>query len=251
MLDAGNVPSLGPFFDVQRHESGAEPIAPWRSMAELLDAAVLRDRVGQVRAALAQAGQRPIDEVELRVAASVMHLGLVARLVSPVLAEAALSGRPVPPGLSDWWWQPQVTGTFPMSLPAGRGPGADQATVAAIELLDGPVANLTTIVSDHFGVSRRVLWGNVASALNATRGLIAATGPDAAGRIDLIVNSMRKQPGLTGEDAAFGPDFRRRSCCLIYRLAPDRVDAVCGDCVLRRPRDAESASARHGAGWPG
>jgi ferric iron reductase protein FhuF len=28
-----------------------------------------------------------------------------------------------------------------------------------------------------------------------------------------------------------GPDFRRRSCCLIYRLNNDRA-AVCGDCVL-------------------
>ena len=36
-----------------------------------------------------------------------------------------------------------------------------------------------------------------------------------------------------------GPDgaFRRRSCCLIYRAAPGRRGALCGDCALRAAED--------------
>ena len=57
---------------------------------------MLAGRVAQVRAALAQGGQSSVDDVPLRVAASVMHLGLMARLLSPVLAEATLTGRAIP-----------------------------------------------------------------------------------------------------------------------------------------------------------
>jgi ferric iron reductase protein FhuF len=29
-----------------------------------------------------------------------------------------------------------------------------------------------------------------------------------------------------------GVDFRRRSCCLLYRLAPAGARSLCGDCVI-------------------
>jgi FhuF 2Fe-2S C-terminal domain len=230
---------LGPYFEVDRHDIGVEPVAPWRSMAELLDADVLTDRVEQVRAALAFAGQCALDDVPPRVAASVMHLGLVARLISPVLADVTLEGRQISVSLADWWWQPQVGATFPMSLPvAGELVATDAgAPAAAGEMVDGPVTQLSALVGDRFSLSARVLWGNVASALNAARGLIGTAVPAAAGRVDLIANVIRQRPGLAEENGRFGPDFRRRSCCLIYQLAPDSGEAVCGDCVLRKRRD--------------
>jgi hypothetical protein len=56
-------------------------------MSELVDAPrILRDRVAAVRARLAATGGQAPEAVELRVAASVTHLGLLARLVSPALA---------------------------------------------------------------------------------------------------------------------------------------------------------------------
>lgn len=238
--------SLGPFFDVDRHEVGERPTAPWRSMAELFDADVLSDRVEQVRAALAHAGQRTIADVRPRIAASVMHLGLVARLISPVLAEAALTGRRVPVELADWWWQPQPAGSFPMSLPRARGDSdddgaehVDHGVMDGRAAMNGPVAALTASVSDRFGLSVRVVWGNVASALNATRGLIGAADPARSQRIESIAAVIRQHPGLAYENCPFGPAFQRRSCCLIYQLTPERLDAVCGDCVLRKPRGAE------------
>ena len=39
---------------------------------------------------------------------------------------------------------------------------------------------------------------------------------------------------LTGFwDGEPGAGFRRRNCCLIYRLAPSAPAVVCGDCILR------------------
>ena len=38
---------------------------------------------------------------------------------------------------------------------------------------------------------------------------------------------------VTGGVLRAGPGFRRRSCCLIYRVF-GRPQGLCGDCVLRR-----------------
>ncbi|HEY3607545.1 MAG TPA: hypothetical protein VGL06_08600, partial [Pseudonocardiaceae bacterium] len=107
--------SFGPFFAIETHPAGEPPRPPWRLMRELADdPAVLADRVRAVRTHLA-AG-RPVDTVEPRVAASVAHLGLVARLVSPVLGAAA-TDRVVPDlDLRDTWWQPVLGGAFPLSV---------------------------------------------------------------------------------------------------------------------------------------
>jgi hypothetical protein len=113
--------ALGPFFAAMSHVGGrAAPSDDWRSMGELTDGGpVLPDRVSAVRAHLAAAGGRPAEAVELRVAASVAHLGLVARILSPTLALAALRNE-VPPArlrLADLHWQPVLGGPFPLSLP--------------------------------------------------------------------------------------------------------------------------------------
>jgi len=86
--------TFGPFFAVQTHPAGSTPREPWHAMNELVeDPGVLMDRVAAVRCRLAAAGGQPTDGVEMRVAASVTHLGLVARLVSPALAVAVTSGE--------------------------------------------------------------------------------------------------------------------------------------------------------------
>ena len=74
---------FGPFFAVVRHQD--PPAAPWRPMAELIDdPEALTARVRKVRSALMGNG-----EPEIRVAASVAHLGLVARLIAPMIGTAA------------------------------------------------------------------------------------------------------------------------------------------------------------------
>lgn len=237
--------AFGPFFAVETHASGALPREPWQVMSELVeDPEILLDRVLAVRAVLAQAGGQAPGAVELRVAASVAHLGLVARLVSPALAAAVTSGALLEVDLVSAWWQRVLGGAFPLSLPLGAGAGpADGegsperlARRLASRVLEGPVHQLCEVAT-ALSVSRQILWGNVASAVNGAASMIAACQPAWAQRSRMIASLLLERPPLRGTGVgSAGPSFRRRSCCLIYRAAPDSTGAVCGDCVLSRER---------------
>jgi FhuF 2Fe-2S C-terminal domain len=291
---------LGPFFAVAAHQafsahempaphevspahdvpaaqevSAARPDGgPWRSMGELADGSgVLAARVAEVRALLAAGGGRPAEAVELRVAASVTHLGLAARIVSPYLALAVLYGRaPVGLRLADLRWQPALGGPYPLSLPCqgasgptppgqgepsaaeapARGPvplapsrspgrradpaGGLQALADGLArgLVEGPVRELVDACG-ALRVSPHVLWGNVASAVNGAAGMIAAVRPQDAARAHAIAGLLTDRSALrgTGVRTPAGA-FRRRGCCLIYRAAPGGSGALCGDCALSR-----------------
>ncbi|HVV09839.1 (2Fe-2S)-binding protein [Amycolatopsis sp.] len=201
--------SLGPFFAVETHT--AAPGAPWREFHE----PDLTARVRAVRRHLAR--DRPEEAVELRVAASVAHLGLAARLLSPALALNASCGQ-VP---ADVWWQDVVGGAVPLSV----RPVTGELTV---RLLDGLGAAVRP-----FSVSPQVLWGNVASAVNGAVTMIDAAAPDWAGRARELAAELLARPPLRGTSTVVGGRFRRRSCCLIYRAAPGGTGPVCGDCVLQ------------------
>lgn len=223
--------ALGPFFAVESHDEDSAPGEPWRGMAELVnDPAVLAARVGGVRDFLAAAGGQPAEAVELRVAASVTHLGLVARVLSPALAVAVHGGWPVI-DLATVRWQPQLGGSFPLSLPRSALDGSGAGAGSARALLDGPVRELTGAVG-RLSVSPRVLWGNVASAVNGAVTVIAGIRPAQAERARALAAQLLAEPPLRGTSTT--PPFRRRSCCLIYRAAPKAAGPYCGDCVLSR-----------------
>jgi hypothetical protein len=100
-------------------------------------------------------------------------------------------------------------------------------------VLNGPVRELSAPFA-AFGVSGHILRGNVASALHGAAGMIAAARPDAAARAGALTALLLDRPPLTGASGRTATGaFRRRSCCLIYRAAPGRAGALCGDCVLR------------------
>jgi len=156
------------------------------------------------------------------VAASITHLGLVARLIAPVLAVAAGGGVPdLAAGrlldLAAGFWQPPLTSTAALSLP--RAPSSRPLGTV---LTEGPVAEVGIALARLGTLSARVLAGNVASAVN---GAALQLGPDAyPATVELLA-------ALPYEDSPPGPGFTRRSCCLLYR-APGR--GYCGDCVLAR-----------------
>ncbi len=239
--------AFGPFFAVETHTPGSLPREPWNVMSELVEAPdVLMGRVLAVRAGLAAAGGQDPGAVELRVAASVAHLGLVARLVSPALAVAVTSGVLLEVGLPSTRWQRVLGGAFPLSLLRDTGsefgdhdvnpePKPERlACLLASRVLDGPVRHLVEVTMP-LSVSRRVLWGNVASAVNGAASMIATRQPAWADRSRAIASLLLEQPPLRGTSVgSVGGGFRRRSCCLIYRAAPDAAGAVCGDCVLSR-----------------
>ncbi|HEX3791007.1 MAG TPA: hypothetical protein VHW44_24295 [Pseudonocardiaceae bacterium] len=217
------VSDWGPFFAVDTHGADATPVSPWRWLRELVDDPdVLRERVSGVRAYLAAAGGPPPE----RVAASVVHLGLVARLVSPALGVAVHTGFFPALDLRDLWWQPELGGSFPLSIGAVDQAGPEGVITGAVRELGAAVG--------AFSVSEQVLWGNVASAVNGAATMVALARPDLAARAAAVASELLDQP-LLRHTSTRRPDgrFQRLSCCLIYRASPtDRRDAVCGDCVL-------------------
>jgi FhuF 2Fe-2S C-terminal domain len=191
-----------------------------------------------VRRALAASAGRPAEEIPLRVAASVTHLGLAARLIAPVLAGTA-SHRHLDMRLAGLWWQDKLGGPAPLSIPAPGDPGPGQhnngdppAGDTCRLLLDDVIAPITAATSDLVPVSGQVLWGNVASAVNGAANQLAALRPDLGRQAWAAAAAFFTCPQLSRERQPPGPAFRRSSCCLIYQLAPDQTHSTCGDCIL-------------------
>jgi len=226
--------AFGSFFAVCSHPPGAEPQPPWRPLRELTrPGGQLPARLDAVRAVLAERGGRSAGEIKPRVAASITHLGLVARLIAPSLAAAATGcwlGMP----LADLWWQDVLGGPVPLSVPlpppratAGESPAGGQ------DLLNEVISPLTAQISRVVSISPRVLWGNVASAVNGSAAQVASQRPDLSGPAWAAAASLFDGLQLGRERHPPGPAFRRSSCCLIYKIAADRSQGICSDCVLR------------------
>ena len=243
--------ALGPFFAAEVHAAdadgaGAEPGAPWRPMAELLDDPdVLDARVEAVRGYLAAGAGIAPEALPVRVAASVMHLGLVARTLSPLFA-LTVSGRGLGPvGLGDLYWQPALGSMFALSIPDPDHRRTDADTAAhdaGSRGCDGtlipPSARELCAMMGRFSLSPRILRGNLASALAGARTALAAAEPSLAWRAQDELGRWLADPFLTGTwRITVEGRFQRRSCCLLYQAAPDRKGPVCGDCVLLRPID--------------
>lgn len=226
--------ALGPFFAIESHDANAMPDGPWQPLSRLLRPAGVRQRIDQVRGALATTARCEIGEVPMRVAASVAHLGLAARLISPQLGAriAGVGGLRLAP--EETWWQPVIGGPVPLSV-------ADDAHVFgspdAALAVEGVVRTLTELFEAE-SVSPRVLWGNVASAVNGAYNAIVSVRPDLADAAQSSVHTALEHPFLRGMSSnRLGPGFRRTNCCLIYRLGSAGTDRsarqICGDCVLR------------------
>jgi hypothetical protein len=229
---------LGPFFAVETHQTGADPAPPWRPLAELAEPAGLRARIELIRGALAARSGAPADGIELRVAASVTQLGLVARVVAPALAAQTVR-QPLDLRLGGLWWQDVAGGPPPLSVPQpvavapGRPGDEPLGETLFSETLFGEVITPITVATAAVApLSSRVLWGNVASAVNGAARQVAVARPELATAAWAAAASFFRDPRLSTEPGPPGPSFRRSSCCLIYRLAPGQDGPVCGDCVL-------------------
>lgn len=175
---------------------------------------------------------RSLHAPEARVAASIAHQGLAARLWSVALGCAVLYGR-VPdldPGRLSW----DPGGSAPEDL------WLDEVRALPVDALDAVVREvhlvpLTTALASRHGVSERLLWGNAGSALAGAVRMIGHWArtegrADAAERARGLAAGLFAHPDLSGTlDPTTG---RRRSCCLYYRLPGG---GVCGDCCFDRP----------------
>lgn len=217
--------ALGPFFAIETHPHTGSPPPLWRPMSVLIsEPDILAARVDQVRSALAQrVGRRP-QHIDPRVAASVAHLGLAARLIAPMIGAISLGCPPLSWSPDQLWWHDQLSGAFPLSV--ARQLAAEESWPGAT------VEGLTNVLYERYRVSRIVLWGNIGSAANSAAQLIAAARPDVAAQAYRAADAVLSDSRVDEGTARAGREFRRRSCCQIWRVSNDR-SATCGDCVLR------------------
>ncbi|SFH63011.1 Ferric iron reductase FhuF-like transporter [Actinopolymorpha cephalotaxi] len=210
-----------------------------------------------------------LGTTEVRVGASILFQGMAARLWSPVVAVALLHRR-VPvlapestwPDLgaspASWRTDPErVTLLDPADNP-GEDPDEHQAEHPS-ERPDNDVDRLArlvvrTVVKTHLTpltdavraelpIPGALLWGNAASALVGTLGVLARSRPGLAHEVSVLTATALRQPPLADAGTLDStqlspgdtgpPAFVRRSCCLYYRVPGG---GLCGDCALtRRP----------------
>jgi hypothetical protein len=167
---------------------------------------------------------------ELRIGASLVHLGHAARLWSPVLACAL--GHGVVPDLADLQRADdgaQLRIPEPVGEPLKEPPS--------------PGLLYRVVVHDHMEplaaglpvkLAPSLLSGNIASALIGAARALLSVRPDLRQSIIEITRSLLATGELAGSGVISGGDlnFRRRSCCLFYRIPGG---SLCGDCALYEP----------------
>jgi hypothetical protein len=168
---------------------------------------------------------------ETRVAVSIAQLGYAARLWSPGLACALQHG--IVPDLRGLQLSAQPPARLRVPRPAGwraTGPAA-AARLLYHTVVEEQLEPLTAGL--RAGLAAGLLWGNAASAMAGALGVIARADPALAaageelGSLLLSTGHLRGTGFFTGP----GPAFRRRSCCLYYRVPGG---GLCGDCSLAR-----------------
>jgi hypothetical protein len=180
---------------------------------------------------------------ESRIAASVAQQGLAARLWSVTLGCAALYGSVPDLDARLLHWDPDGSAPDDLWLARVRPLQADPATVADV-VLHGHLEPLTVALRSRHRIAEGLLWGNAASALaGAARQLDrwahAGGRTGTAARARALTAELFTHPLLAGTGTLSGTAFRRRSCCLYYRVPGG---GVCGDCCFTRaPRSSPRA----------
>ncbi|WP_250081524.1 (2Fe-2S)-binding protein [Streptomyces sp. AS02] len=180
---------------------------------------------------------------ELRIAASVAQQGLAARLWSVTLGCAALHGRIPDLDARLLRWDPDGSAPDDLWLTKVRPLPSDPASIADV-VLHGHLEPLTAALHHRYRVAPGLLWGNAASALAGTGRQLdqwarAGGRTGTAARARALTAELLTHPLLAGTGTLTGTAFRRRSCCLYYRVPGG---GVCGDCCFTRaPRSSPRA----------
>lgn len=177
-----------------------------------------------------------IHAPEPRIAASIAQQGLAARLWSIALGSAVLYGH-VPdldPGLLHW--DAEASAPDDLWLAEVRPLPGDAATLADT-VLHAHLEPLVTALAARHSTAAGLLWGNAGSALagaarELNRWARARGRTDVATRARALTGELFAHPLLAGTGTFTGSSFRRRSCCLYYRIPGG---GVCGDCCFTRP----------------
>ncbi|MEU1193418.1 (2Fe-2S)-binding protein [Streptomyces sp. NPDC005859] len=239
-LDLAALRPLGPFFALRTRPVGpGDPVRPLPTLARAYwDApgSGAPDVHGDPLSFRVRKVTRALRAPEDRIGASVAQQGLAARLWSVTLGCAVLYGSIPEPDPGLLLWDPDATAPDDLWLTEVRARPGDAATVAAA-VLDGHLEPLCAALRARHPVAPGLLRGNSASALaGAARqlDLWARTNgrPDVAARARTLTAELFTHPLLADTGTLTGTAFRRRSCCLYYRVPGG---GICGDCCFTRP----------------
>ncbi|WP_053852807.1 (2Fe-2S)-binding protein [Streptomyces sp. NRRL B-24085] len=218
---------LGAFFVLRT--IGGSPAAPRPALPTL--AQVYENRGSDVYGnALTFRVRKVADALrapEPRIAASIAHLGLAARLWSVALGCAVRYGHLPDLAPHRLLWDPDASAPDDLLLDTVAPLPADAGTIARV-VLHGHLEPLTATLHTDHRLATGLLWGNAASALTGAVRQLGHPGARA------LAADLLTHPLLAGTlDSA---TLRRRSCCLYYRLPGG---GVCGDCCFTRaPRSS-------------
>ncbi|GHE06371.1 (2Fe-2S)-binding protein [Streptomyces alanosinicus] len=181
---------------------------------------------------------------EPRVAASLAQQGLAARLWSAALGCAVLYDAVPDLGPRLLRWDPRAAAPDDLYLTELHPLPGDAATLAAT-VLQGHLQPLGDTLSARFGCAPGLLWGNAASALAGAAGQLDRWArvhgrTDVAARAGALTDELLAHPLLRPTGTRDGTAFRRRSCCLYYRVPGG---GVCGDCCFTRPPRSSPGAA--------
>ncbi|BBG04730.1 MULTISPECIES: (2Fe-2S)-binding protein [Pseudonocardia] len=220
--------AVGPFFelrDVVAERAEGRVVRPCTALLGELD-----ERIERTRVALDAHGR-----LGRRIAASITAQGLAAKLVSGPVAAMAMHDVAVDTTRATVWWSATPAGDVVALDPVRFVPSRD--TVARFPVVDEILVPLVEAIHDGFGVSPTVLWGNVASSVAGAKRVLDIQRPDLARQVADAAADMLAHPRLSEEGERRDPvapdqlwTYRRRSCCLYYRLPGGNV---CADCVLQ------------------
>lgn len=170
---------------------------------------------------------------ERRVAASIAHLGIVARLWSVALGSAALYDAVPDLSADRLHWDPDGSSPDDLRLTAVTTLPATAETLRET-VQQGHLLPLAEAFRRDGNISPQLLWGNAGSALAAADTQIRRWArekqrPDVGERSAAIASGLFAHPDLKSTGSLRAGAFRRNSCCLYYRC-PD--GGLCGDCVF-------------------
>ncbi|WP_199441986.1 (2Fe-2S)-binding protein [Umezawaea beigongshangensis] len=162
---------------------------------------------------------------ERRVAASLFFLSWTARLLCPVVGAAVVDGRVLDVRPQNLWWRYDDTAGLAVRLAEPAfGPDVPEA-----------LAPVVAAVRSVVPVAAGLLWGNAASSIAGALRTVVRTGTATREECERWGSRLLSAPPLTGAgeflDLPGDLFFRRRSCCLYYRLDGG---GTCGDCSLPR-----------------
>ncbi|WP_149823915.1 (2Fe-2S)-binding protein [Streptomyces tailanensis] len=184
---------------------------------------------------------RRVRAPEPRVAASIAHLGFAARLWSIALGAAALYNRVPDLDSRLLRWDAAASAPDELWLTEVRSLPADRIGEV---VRDGHLVPLAAALRAQLPVSAHLLWGNAASALMGAVRQLDRWGhtngrTEVGSRARALAAELLAHPDLSG---TLDPvTYRRRSCCLYYRLPGG---GLCGDCCFDHP-PATARPTRH------